>query len=59
MKAHVFIISMLTGIVATYAVLFLGYFFTGRALPTAGVLIIALVAGASAQQISRLLLSNR
>jgi hypothetical protein len=50
---------MLTGIVATYAVLFLGYFFTGRALPTVGVLIIALVVGASAQQISRLLLSNR
>ncbi len=59
MKAHVFIISMLTGIVATYAVLFLGYFFTGRALPSVGVFIISLVVGASAQQISRLLLSNR
>jgi hypothetical protein len=59
MKAHVFIISMLTGIVATYAVLFLGYFVTGRTLPTVEVLIIALVVGASAQQLSRLLMSNR
>lgn len=59
MKTHVFIISMLTGIVATYAVLLLGCFFTGRTLPTVGVLIIALVVGASAQQLSRLLMSNR
>ncbi|WP_072270517.1 hypothetical protein [Serratia marcescens] len=59
MKFHVFIISILTGIVATYAVLFLGYFFTGRALPTVGVLIISLIVGASAQQLSRLLMSNK
>ncbi|HHP7631233.1 TPA: hypothetical protein ACSG4Z_004166 [Escherichia coli] len=30
----IFVISMLTGIVATYAVLLLGCFFTGKALPT-------------------------
>jgi len=59
MKAHVFIISMLTGIVATYAVLFLGCLFTGKTLPSVGVFIIALVVGASAEQLSRLLMSNK
>lgn len=59
MKAHVFIISMLTGIVATYTVLFLGCLFTGKTLPSVGVFIIALVVGASAQQLSRLLMSNK
>ncbi len=33
MKAHVFIISMLTGIVVTYAVLLLGCAFTGKTQP--------------------------
>jgi len=59
MKTHIFIISMFTGIVATYAVLFLGCLFTGNTLPTVGIVIISLIVGACAQQLSRLLMSNR
>lgn len=59
MKAHVFIISMLTGIVVTYAVLLLGCAFTGKTLPTVGVVILSLVVGASVQQLSRVLMSNK
>lgn len=59
MKAHVFIISMLTGIVVTYAVLLPGCAFTGKTLPTVGVVILSLVVGASAQQLSRVLMSNK
>ncbi len=33
MKAHVFVISMLTGIVVTYAVLLLGCLFIDKTLP--------------------------
>lgn len=51
MKAHVFIISMLTGIVVNYAVLLLGCSFTGKTLPTVGIVILSLVVGAFAQQL--------
>ncbi|MCO4117062.1 hypothetical protein KDI57_00035 [Escherichia coli] len=37
MKAHVFVISMLTGIVVTYAVLLLGCLFIDKTLPTVDV----------------------
>ncbi len=50
MKAHVFVISMLTGIVVTYAVLLLGCLFIDKTLPTVDVVILSLVVG--------LLLSN-
>lgn len=43
MKANVFIISMLTDIVVTYAMLLLGCAFTGRTLPTVGVVILSLI----------------
>lgn len=59
MKAHVFIISILTGIVVTYATLLLGCVFTGRTLPTVGVVILSLIVGAFAQQMSRVLMSNK
>lgn len=58
MKAHVFIISMFTGIVVTYAVLLLGCLFTGKTPPTVGVAVLSLVVGAFAQQLSRVLMSN-
>lgn len=45
MKAHVFVISMLTRIVVTYAVLLLGCFFTGKTLPTVGVVLCHLLRG--------------
>lgn len=51
MKAHVFVISMLTGIVVTYAVLLLGCLFIDKTLPTVDVVILSLVVGASAQQV--------
>ncbi|EAA9971881.1 hypothetical protein EA149_24685, partial [Salmonella enterica subsp. enterica serovar Schwarzengrund] len=57
MKAHVFVISMLTGIVVTYAVLLLGCLFIDKTLPTVDVVILSLVVGASAQQLSRVLMS--
>lgn len=44
MKAHVFVISMLTGIVVTYAVLLLGCLFIDKTLPTVDVVILSLVA---------------
>lgn len=56
MKAHVFVISMLTGIVVTYAVLLLGCLID-KTLPTVDVVILSLVVGASAQQLSRVLMS--
>lgn len=43
MKAHVFVISMLTGIVVTYAVLLLGCLFIDKTLPTVDVVILSLV----------------
>ncbi|VCX05155.1 hypothetical protein BANRA_05716 [Escherichia coli] len=45
MKAHVFVISMLTGIVVTYAVLLLGCLFIDKTLPTVDVVILSLVVG--------------
>jgi hypothetical protein len=50
---------LLTGIVVTYAVLLLGCLFIGKTLPTVGVVILSLVVGASAQQLSRVLMSNK
>ncbi|STL33002.1 Uncharacterised protein [Escherichia coli] len=52
-----FVISMLTGIVVTYAVLLLGCLFIDKTLPTVDVVILSLVVGASAQQLSRVLMS--
>jgi len=52
LKAHIFIISMLTGIVVTYALLFLGFLFIDKLLPTVDVVILSLVVGASVQQLS-------
>lgn len=59
MKAHVFIISMFTGIVVSYGMLLLGCAFTGKTLSTVGVVILSLVVGASAQQLSRVLMLNK
>jgi len=59
LKAHIFIISMLTGIVVTYALLFLGFMFIDKLLPTVDVVILSLVVGASVQQLSGGVMSNK
>ncbi len=50
MKAHVFVISMLTGIVVTYAVLLLGCLFIDKTLPTVDVVILGTVAKLAMRQ---------
>ncbi len=51
MKAHVFVISMLTGIVVTYAVLLLGCLFIDKTLPTVDVVILSLVGKRAARTV--------
>jgi len=50
---------MLTGIVVTYALLFLGFMFIDKLLPTVDVVILSLVVGASVQQLSGGVMSNK